>query len=152
MIKAPKTYFEWTKILDTLKSSSPSDTEILEAINNGVIESGNYERLFTKLQETIEYRMKKADEKFDSITGKTTNIDILSPALNNLKREYTFLLKIVKAQFILNVSKEYSDKFVEFIKSSADTVQQSLEDSAASDRTGFLKKIIKSTRVNDLGV
>ena len=151
MADSPKTYFEWCKVLDSLQIS-PLDNEILEIIDNGVIESGSYERLFKKLGEVIEFRIRKAGEKFDAITKKSNDINIISPALNNLKREFIFLVKIAKSKSIINVSEEYSKKLSDFIKKSADSMNESLEKSSASDRTGMLKKIISNAKINDLGV
>ncbi|MEI0476397.1 hypothetical protein R4K48_05780 [Brachyspira pulli] len=152
MLNSPKTYFEWCNVLDLLKTSSSSDNDILETINNGTIESGSYQRLFNRLSEIIEFRINKAGEKFDSITKKSSDINIISPALNNLKREFIFLVKIAKSKSIINVSEEYSKKLSDFIKKSADSMNESLEKSSASDRTGMLKKIISNAKINDLGV
>ncbi|WP_297278419.1 hypothetical protein [uncultured Brachyspira sp.] len=151
MTKAPNTYFEWCELLDYLKNSSV-DNEVLEAIDNGFIESGTYERLFKRISEIIEFRIKKSSEKFDSIVKKSSDINIISPALNNLKREFIFLIKIAKSKSILNVSKEYSDKLIDFIKNTANSMHESLEKSSVSDRTGMLKKIIVNAKINDLGV
>ena len=151
MTKAPNTYFEWCELLDYLKNSSV-DNEVLEAIDNGFIESGTYERLFKRISEIIEYRIKKSSEKFDSIVKKSSDINIISPALNNLKREFIFLIKIAKSKSILNVSKEYSDKLIDFIKNTSNSMHESLEKSSVSDRTGMLKKIIVNVKINDLGV
>lgn len=151
MADSPKTYFEWCKVLDSLKTS-PLDNEVLEIIDSGVIESGSYERLFKKLVDVIEFRMKKASEKFDAIIKKSNDINIISPALNNLKKEFIFLIKIANSKSIKNVSEEYSKKLSDFIKNSADSVRESLEKSSVSDRTGMLKKIILNAKINDLGV
>lgn len=151
-MKKPETYKEWMDCLDIVKCGS-DDSTVLECMNQGTLQfdAGVGGRFAQNFSETIEFRMERASSKFQRANKfHNTSYDHLVRSILLLRKEYNYLIQLSKVPVI---PADQSKKLVELLISSADSIQESLEDSSIRlDRTGMLTRTIKTNRVNKLNV
>ena len=143
MDKAPKIYADWIKAFDVLKSGE-DDEAILPLMQEGEIvwQSGVAERFIRKLVDTVNFRLDKAIDNFQKSHQSDENEIIQS--LMQLRRELQFMLKVVDINAIPVKEKT---ELHNMIINQSNSIQESLEKSAESDRTGKLSSIIKNNKV-----
>ncbi len=143
MDKAPKIYADWIKVFDILKSGE-DDEVILPLMQEGEIvwQSGVAERFLRKLVDTVNFRLNKAIDSFQKSRQSDENEIVQS--LMQLRRELQFMLKVVD---INTVPVKEKMELRNMIISQSNSIQESLEKSAESDRTGKLSSIIKNNKV-----
>ena len=143
MNKAPKIYADWVKVFDILKSGE-DDEAILSLIQEGEIvwQSGVAERFLRKLVDTINFRLNKATDNFQK--AHQTDENEIIQSLMQLRRELQFMLKVVDINAIPVKEKT---ELRNMIINQSNSIQESLEKSAESDRTGKLSSIIKNNKV-----
>ena len=143
MDKAPKIYADWIKAFDVLKSSE-DDGAILPLMQEGEIvwQSGVAERFLRKLVDTVNFRLDKAIDNFQKSHRSDENEIIQS--LMQLRRELQFMLKVVDINAIPVKEKT---ELRNMIINQSNSIQESLEKSAESDRSGKLSSIIKNNKV-----
>ena len=124
MNKAPKIYADWVKVFDILKSGE-DDEAILSLMKEGTIvwQSGVAEN-FQKAHQTDENE--------------------IIQSLMQLRRELQFILKVVD---INTIPVKEKTELRNMIINQSNSIQESLEKSAESDRTGKLSSIIKNNKV-----
>jgi hypothetical protein len=147
MSTVPRTYSEWVTVLDQLKAKS-NDTEILQAMQQGTIEwqSGVAERFAKKLVDAINYRMNAASDKFQKDMGYAMGQEgKLVQALISLRKEMQFLSQAINLPALPDKDR---NEYYQLVKQQADSMQQSLEESAKKDRTGKLASIIRNQKIN----
>lgn len=146
MIK-PTNYSQWVEIFDILKSRTDDD-EVLKAMQDGSIvwQAGVAERFAKQLTDSINERMNFATDKFQTDMSRCKNEErLIVQALIALRKEMQFLLKLVDIQVLPeNDRSNYKGLIINRIEE----IQQSLEDSAKSDRTGKLSSIIRNNKIN----
>lgn len=146
-INPPHTYSEWVTVLDILKAKT-DDADVLEAMLQGTIEwqSGVAERFAKKLVDVINFRMNSATDKFQKEMSRAYGQErAIVQALLALRKEMCFLAKAINLPAIPEKDR---NQYHQLVRSQADNMQSSLEDSAKKDRTGKLASIVRNNRVN----
>ena len=143
MDKAPKIYADWIKVFDILKSGE-DDEVILPLMQEGEIvwQSGVAERFLRKLVDTINFRLNKATDAFQR--SHQTDENEIVQSLMQLRRELQFMLKVVDINAIPVKEKI---ELHNMIINQSNSIQESLEKSSESDRSGKLSSIIKNNKV-----
>ena len=143
MNKAPKIYADWIKVFDILKSGE-DDEAILPLMQEGEIvwQSGVAERFLRKLVDTVNFRLNKAIDNFQKSHQSDENEIVQS--LMQLRRELQFMLKVVDINVIPVKEKM---ELRNMIINQSNSIQESLEKSSESDRSGKLSSIIKNNKV-----
>ena len=143
MNKAPKIYADWIKVFDVLKSGE-DDEVILPLMQEGEIvwQSGVAERFLRKLVDTVNFRLNKAIDSFQKSRQSDENEIVQS--LMQLRRELQFMLKVVD---INAVPVKEKMELRNMIINQSTSIQESLEKSSESDRSGKLSSIIKNNKV-----
>ena len=143
MDKAPKIYADWIKVFNTLKSGENDET-ILPLMQEGEIvwQSGVAERFLRKLVDTINFRLNKATDAFQR--SHQTDENEIVQSLMQLRRELQFMLKVVDINAIPVKEKM---ELRNMIINQSNSIQESLEKSSESDRSGKLSSIIKNNKV-----
>ena len=143
MDKAPKIYADWIKVFDILKSGE-DDEVILPLMQEGEIvwQSGVAERFLRKLVDTINFRLNKATDAFQR--SHQTDENEIVQSLMQLRRELQFMLKVVD---INAVPVKEKMELRNMIINQSNSIQESLEKSSESDRSGKLSSIIKNNKV-----
>ena len=143
MDKAPKIYADWVKVFDTLKSGE-DDEAILSLMKEGTIvwQSGVAERFLKRLVDTVNFRLNRATDNFQK--AHQTDENEIIQSLMQLRRELQFILKVVD---INTIPVKEKTELRNMIINQSNSIQESLEKSAESDRTGKLSSIIKNNKV-----
>ena len=143
MNKAPKIYADWIKVFDILKSGEDDET-ILPLMQEGEIvwQSGVAERFLRKLVDTVNFRLNKAIDNFQKSRQSDENEIVQS--LMQLRRELQFMLRVVD---INTVPVKEKTELRNMIINQSTSIQESLEKSSESDRSGKLSSIIKNNKV-----
>ena len=143
MDKAPKIYADWIKVFNVLKSGE-DDEAILPLMQEGEIvwQSGVAERFLRKLVDTVNFRLDKAIDNFQKSRQADENEIVQS--LMQLRRELQFMLKVVD---INAVPVKEKTELRNMIINQSNSIQESLEKSSESDRSGKLSSIIKNNKV-----
>ena len=143
MDKAPKIYADWIKVFDILKSGE-DDEVILPLMQEGEIvwQSGVAERFLRKLVDTVNFRLNKAIDSFQKSRQSDENEIVQS--LMQLRRELQFMLRVVDINAIPVKEKT---ELRNMIINQSNSIQESLEKSSESDRSGKLSSIIKNNKV-----
>ena len=144
MNKAPKIYADWIKAFNILKSGE-DDEAILPLMQEGEIvwQSGVAERFLRKLVDTVNFRLDKAIDNFQKSYRGDENETI--KAIMQLRKELQFLLKVVSIKALPDKEKA---ELRNIIVAQSNSIQESLEKSSESDRSGKLASIVKNNRVN----
>lgn len=143
MNKAPKIYADWVKVFNILKSGE-DDENILALMQEGIVvwQSGVAERFLKRLVEALNFRLNKATDNFQK--SRQTDENEIIQSLMQLRRELQFILKAVDINAIPVKEKM---ELRNMIINQSNSIQESLEKSAESDRTGKLSSIIKNNKV-----
>ena len=143
MNKAPKIYADWVKVFNILKSGE-DDENILALMQEGIVvwQSGVAERFLKRLVEAVNFRLNKATDSFQK--SRQTDENEIIQSLMQLRRELQFILKAVDINAIPVKEKM---ELRNMIINQSNSIQESLEKSAESDRTGKLSSIIKNNKV-----
>jgi len=144
MDKAPKIYADWIKVLDVLKSAE-DDENALALMEKGEIvwQSGVAERFLNKIVAAMNFRLKRAIDNFQKSYRGDENETI--KAIMQLRKELQFLLKVVSIKALPDKEKA---ELRNIIVAQSNSIQESLEKSSESDRSGKLASIVKNNRVN----
>jgi hypothetical protein len=144
MERAPKIYAEWVKVFDILKSAE-DDENVLALMQEGEIvwQAGVAERFINKLLAAINFRLNRATDNFQKSFKGDENETI--KAIMQLRKEFQYILKVVNIKALPEEKRKVLSNEV-IAKSNA--VQESLEKSSESDRTGKTASIIKNNKVN----
>lgn len=148
-MKNPTIYAEWVECFDLAKEGT-HDEEVLRCIKNGTLtlDAGVGGRVAKQMNEVIQLRLKKATDKFTRAMGLNNgDINMLTNSLLLIRKEFKFLIEFVQVPILLE---EDVNKFVDAIKKQADLMQESLESTSKSDRTGMLASVIRRNRINNL--
>ena len=143
MNKAPKIYADWVKVFELLKSCE-DDENVLNLMQEGTIvwQSGVAERFLKRLVDTINFRLDRATDNFQK--ARQTDENEIIQSLMQLRKELQFILKTVDLNAIpVKEKKELRNMII----NQSNSIQESLEKSAESDRTGKLSSIIKNNKV-----
>lgn len=146
-MQVPHTYAQWAKVLDNLKKGI-DDGDTLAVMQQGTLEwqSGVAERFSRRLTDAVNSRMNalidRCDRNFRNAGGNET---LIVQALLTMRKEFQFLMQVMSIPAIPQAERI---KYQNLVKTQADQVQSSLEDSAWNDRTGKMSNIVRNSRVN----
>ena len=145
---APATYADWAALLRRFKEGG-SDDEVLAAMRAGTIvwQSGVAERFTAQLMNSVEVRLGAASEVFSRSMQHAREERETVAALLGLRRTLSFLLRAVDLPAL---PKEQRAALCKMVAEHAERMQESLLDTARSDRTGRMMSIVRSHRVSDL--
>ncbi|GAA0742234.1 hypothetical protein [Clostridium oceanicum] len=150
-MKNPTTYAEWVKCFDLAKEGT-YDEEVLKDIKNGTLtlSAGVGGRIAKQMNEVIQARLKKASDKFTrAMNFNKGDLNMLTNSLLLLRKEFKFLIEFARVPIL---PEEDVKKFVDIIKKQADSMQESLEKTSRTDRTGMLTSIVRKNKINNLEV
>lgn len=150
-MKKPTTYVEWVEFFDLAKEGTYDD-EVLKYIKNGTLTltAGVGGRIAKQMNEVIQFRLKKASDKFTrAMDFNNCDLNMLSNSLLLLRKEFKFLIEFVQIPIL---AEEDVKKFMDVINKQADLMQESLEATSKSDRTGMLVSIVRRNKINNLEV
>lgn len=146
-ISPPHTYAEWVYVLDLLKDKS-DDESVLQVMQKGTVQwqTGVAERFSNKLISVVNDRLNRATDKFQKDMSHAHGQErAIVQALLALRKELLFLSKAVNLDALPD---NYRQQYYQLVISQADSIQNSLEDSAKKDRSGKLSSIVRNNRVN----
>jgi hypothetical protein len=147
MIRPPSTYAEWAELLDLLKGKM-NDADVLPALKQGTLawQTGVAERFAQKLIDTINARMNAATDKFQKDLSRGNGQEsVVVQAILALRREMAFLHTAIDLPVIPEADRA---QYCALVREKADSMQQSLEESARKDRSGKMSSIIRNQKVN----
>lgn len=149
MITPPQTYAQWVSVLDLFKNKS-DDESVVVAMKKGTIQwqSGVAERFSQRLVDAVNLRLNNAIDRFQKELNRSRGQerDIVR-AILALRKELSFLANAVDLPVIPESDRV---RYRQLVSDQADKIQNSLEDSAKSDRTGKLASIIRNNKVNSI--
>ena len=149
MITPPQTYAQWVSVLDLFKNKS-DDESVVVAMKKGTIQwqSGVAERFSQRLVDAVNFRLNNAIDRFQKELNRSRGQerDIVR-AILALRKELSFLANAVDLPVIPEGDRV---RYRQLVSDQADKIQNSLEDSAKSDRTGKLASIIRNNKVNSI--
>lgn len=145
-MNAPRVYAEWVEVFEAFKSRI-NDGETIEAMENGTFEwqAVTSEMFMTEFTNALNIRMDSIHKRFKRTP--ISNENELTAAVSSIKRELKLLMRAAK---ITTLPEHYSNELCGMIRKAADEIQSSLESSADSDRSGRIRYILRSLKVNDL--
>ena len=108
------------------------------------------ERFSARLTDALNARMNKELKKFQTmLTRGGPQEQQIVQSLLNMRR---VMSRLAQAANIPAIPEEYRKQYVALVQEQADKIQDSMENSAKSDRTGLLARIIKNNKVNSLQI
>ena len=117
-------------------------------MQEGTIEwqTGVAERFTKKLIDVVNYRMNIASDKFQKEIGRSNGQErAIVQALLALRKELCFLSKTMNLPAIPENDRL---QYYQMVISQANSMQNSLEESAKKDRSGKLASIVRNNKVN----
>ena len=148
MIAPPRTYADWAALLRQFAEGT-ADEDVLHALHVGTLawQSGVAERFARRFSEALNARINAASDRFDRDMQRATDERAMIGALLGLRRMLSFLRS---AADLPALPTEQRTAFVDLVQHAADHMQESLENSAKSDRSGKMSALVRSHRVNAL--
>lgn len=147
MFKAPHTYNEWMNCLDAFRDEK-MENEALYAMMQGSIEwqSGVAERFTKSIFDLIEYKLNIMQNNFNNRISNPVKSNIeIERNLLYARREFKRLMMLSKIKVLPEELCQYIESY---ITKTADTMQNSLLDSAKRDRTGVILSLVRKNPVN----
>jgi hypothetical protein len=149
-MKIPNTYSDWMECFDIAKAGT-QDAEVLDCIRKGnlTLSAGVAGRFAAQLKAVVQFRIKKASDKFDrAMKLNGGDVNLLSASLLALRKEFAFLIQFVRIPVLPGQDVEL---LVNAIKDQASTIQKTLEASSSKmDRTGMITSIIRKNNIDKL--
>ncbi|MBB1634372.1 hypothetical protein [Cupriavidus sp. UME77] len=141
----PHTYAEWSACIDAFARGG-SDEEVIAAMRAGVLSwTGGVAPLFAqRISEVFSLRLQRiADEMTRALRHGSTGSDhvVLSRTLLDARRKLWVLNRVAQ---LPSLPGELAGSLQEQLRKYAAQAQQSLEDSARSERSGLLASIIRN--------
>lgn len=143
------TYYEWINDFDLLKHGPRNDSLLNTLYENTIELNGNMLYRFIKhINDLIRTRLKNALEDTLYKISNTSDINILSIEIINIKKELAFAKRIINIPVIPSENKK---KFSETLQKFANEINDTLETSIENiDTTGEIITLIKNSKINVL--
>ena len=144
----PTTYSEWAEVLEMFKGGQQTD-QVIEQMKMGKIEwqTGVAERFMKRLNEAIDERLQRATKQFQLNFSRSGNSEReILQSLMTLRKE---LLSIQSAVNLPALPEDTRQQLIDVIKEQRQQIQQSLEETAKSDRTGKLSSLVRNNRMDE---
>ncbi|WP_211654843.1 hypothetical protein [Planococcus alpniumensis] len=145
-MKPPATYTEWLDFLESMKSEQ-IDEETIAAMEQGSIEwtPGVAERFVQKIYDVMDLKLKSASNQFQLALNRSGNEETLMVgSILTLRKRLSFCLRFAKLPAFPN---EVQRALEQVVREFAESAQNSLTDSAKTDRTGHLRLLIKNNPI-----
>lgn len=142
----PTTYSQWIDCFDGLKAGL-KDEEAILLMERGTIDwtPGVAERLTQQLYEVIDFRLRKTSDQFQKELNVGRGDEMaLVQAILSVRKRLAFLKRIAQLPAF---PEQVNEAMYTILSDYAKKSQQSLEDSAKSDRTGRLRITIKNNPI-----
>ena len=138
----PETYAEWCDTLDALRDGR-ADEDTLSSMKNGTLhwQVGVADRFTRRLTDAVNTRMNQAIDRFQRGIQHRGDEQELTGALLALRHELEFLRNVMDIPAIPADSRK---QYVALVEDQAKKIQESLLDSAKTERTGKLQSIIRN--------
>lgn len=140
-VMPPRTYVEWSRCLECLLSAN-DDERVLEAMRSGTggFESGAVENLARRLNNTFNERLKMGHDRFARQMSHSRDAATLTRALLDFRRQLAFLNQVAQVEVFPASIREH---LAQMLDQAAKQTQESLEESAKSDRSGQTASCIR---------
>lgn len=142
----PETYAEWVNCFEQFKAGT-KDEETILLMEQGQIEwtKGVAERLTQQLYETIDHRLRRSSDQLQKeLSTCNGNETELVKAILSARKRLAVLKRVAHlSAFPERVRETMWNLLHEYAKST----QQSLEDSAVTDRTGRIRSLIRNNPI-----
>lgn len=145
-LKIPTTYKEWSDILEQF-ATGENDQDVVERMKTGSLswQSGVAERFITKFSTVINLRLDQATKTFQKRMTQANGAEsIIVQALLQLRKEMILLEDAVS---INALPADMRKTFVKLIQDQRTSIQDTLIDSAKSERSGKLMSIIRNNKL-----
>ena len=147
MMEVPHSYSEWVDVLEVFKNKE-DDKEVLRVMKAGTVEwqLGVADKFLKRLVEAVNYRMNMANDRFHKELSRCRGEErLVIQALIAYRKELAFLASAVDFPAIPEGPRSQA---VNIVLDQANAIQNSLEKSAKTDRSGKLCSIIRNNKVN----
>lgn len=145
-MKTPKNYSDWIECFDYLKDGT-SDEETILIMENGSIEwtRGVAERFTESLYETVEYRVNQSADLLQKELDRSNGDEsAIVKALLSARKRLALLNRLANIEVF---PKEVKEAMSTLLSDYAKSTQESLEESAKTDRTGRLRMLMKNNGI-----
>ncbi len=149
-MKPPATYAEWLDFLQAIKSEE-IDEEMIAAMEQGRIEwtTGVAERFVQKVYDVMEIKLKSASNQFQLGLNRSGSEETqMVGAILTLRKRLSLCLRLAKLRAFPD---EVQDALEKVVRDFAESAQDSLIESAKTDRTGRLRLLIKNNPITGFG-
>ncbi|MHC5227982.1 hypothetical protein ACYSNW_06830 [Enterococcus sp. LJL99] len=150
MMNTPKTYSEWISLIEEFRNGSGEKVQqTVEVMKNGSLEwqSGVAERFMKHLNEAIDERLQQATQQFQRNFSRSNGSEReILQSLLTLRKELQFLQTAVDLPVL---PEDVRQQLIGIMKEQRQQLQQSLEETAKSDRTGKLGSLVRNNRVDE---
>ncbi len=138
----PETYAEWCDILDGLRDGR-ADEETLSIMRKGTLhwQAGVADRFTRRLTDVVNTRMNRAIDRYQRGIQHRGDEQELTGALLALRHELEFLRNVMD---IPAIPADLRKQYVALVEDQAKKIQESLLDSAKTERTGKLQSILRN--------
>lgn len=148
MNQPPKTYAEWVKYFQLLKTPNDREEEILTLLYQGTLDwvPGVAERFIKQLNVVVDKRFEDSTQKLRRDLARAQGQEhLLVPALIAERKRSEFVVRLVQ---IPALPDEMKKKFLEAIDEAIQKQQKNLETSARNnDSTGQLYRVVRNNPV-----
>lgn len=145
-MRPPKSYAEWINCFDSLKEGTNDEQTIL-VMEQGSIEwtRGVAERLTDALYETIKHRLNESADRMQKELDRSNGDEArIVKALLSARKRLALMNRVAQLDaFPENVRESMGGILKDYAKST----EQSMMDSAKTDRTGRLRMLIKNNAI-----
>lgn len=143
----PATYAQWVEFLSQLKEEHAGEQELLDVMESGTIvwSSGVAENLARRFAEIFNIRLKNANDRFQVELNRAGSHEIhIVGCILALRKRLGFLQRLATLKPLHpEIHKSLRDTLDQFCAN----CQKSLEESARSDRSGQLARILRHNPV-----
>lgn len=145
-IRIPQTYAEWSVLLDAFREGTDDDA-VIPAMHQGTIvwQGGVAQRFTDRFTEALSHRTNVAKDRFEQQIRRDGSERNVVAAIMTLRRT---LARLEQAADLPAVPEEVRRSYCRIVRQYANSIQKSLEESAARDRTGRQSVLLRNNCVN----
>jgi len=144
-IPVPRSYIEWSDCLDALERGL-DDSAVLDAMGKGTLEwtSGLAEMFSERINATLNVKLTRCADQLSRQLRVGADEVTLVRALVNTR---VILVDLKRLGQLTSLPEILRSHLLDELKKYAQRTQQSLEDSAKSDRSGRLSSLVKNNNI-----
>lgn len=147
VVTPPTTYKEWSDILETFAMGG-NDQTIIPLMKRGSLswQAGVAERFVKRFSLAINQRLERATTTFQKRMTQAHGIEgPMVQALLQIRKELILLEDAVAIEVL---PEENRQQFIAMIQAQRNSMQESLLESAKSDRSGKIMSIVRNNKIN----